>query len=125
MQEPRIITDQWEFDGWLPETVQESISHYGELETLYLIQTALKEKEQNIARKLFQDGVSEAIVNKAVRTYRPGKRRGGKGYTKDRVFKLLTEKSQQLQDNEEAMSEIKVAIGRGKWKKARELLEGV
>ncbi len=113
---------KYEFDMPLPESLDEASEIYGEDNALWLLNSGLKVKLQNVAREGFRSGKSREEAEEAVRAYRPGvtSRKG----VKARALELITEQSDQLKDDPELKENVMQAFIASNFKEVVALLEG-
>lgn len=113
--------DKYEFEMPLPETLDEANEIYGEDNALWLLNSGLKVKLQNVAREAFRQGKSKEEAEELVRAYRPGTtaRKGAKS----RALELITEKSDEIKADPELMAQVKEAFGSSNFKEVVRLLE--
>ena len=112
--------NEWEFTLVMPKDVEEAIEVYGPQGVLYLINSALRVKQQAIAREAFKQGKDREEVDAAVAAYRPGQ--GARTSTKAQALQLIMDNRDSLLENPDLMSEVQKAFVAGKFGKVVELL---
>jgi len=112
--------DEWQYTCLLPESISEATEIYGEDGALYLHNSGLKVKEQNVARELYRNGKSAEEVNAAVAAYRPGQ--GTRVSAKKQALELIVSHSDMLRDNVDLLDKVQTAFVNGKFKDVVELL---
>lgn len=112
--------DEWPFNTVLPESIEEAVEVYGEDGAIYLLNSGLKVKEQNVARELFRNGKDTDEVNEAVAAYRPGS--GGRTSIKKQALELIVKNTETLRENPDLMTQIQEAFLGSKFKDVIELL---
>jgi len=115
--------DSWEFTAYLPESVEEAIEQFGEDGTLYLINSALLVKQQNIARDAFRQGIEREHVDNAVRLYKPGGKRSVS--LKKQVFDKILSMKGLISADAETKERIKEGISKGDWEGVLNILKGL
>ena len=112
--------NEWEFTLVLPSKVEEAVEVYGDAGVLYLIHSALRVKEQNIAREMFRQGKDRDAVDGAVAAYRPGS--ATRTSVKAQALQLLMDNRDTLLENPDLMEEVQKAFIAGKFKEVVEAL---
>ena len=112
--------DEWTFTLSLPETLTEAEEVYGSDGALYLLNSGLTVKEQNVAREMFRNGKTRDEVDQAVASYRPGG--GARTSAKATALKLIMSNADMLKENPDLMSEVQDAFVAGRFKDVVELL---
>ena len=111
---------EWEFTLVMPKDVEEAIEVYTPQGVLYLINSALRVKQQAIAREAFKQGKDREEVDAAVAAYRPGQ--GARTSTKAQALQLIMDNRDSLLENPDLMSEVQKAFVASKFGKVVELL---
>lgn len=112
--------DEWQYTCTLPESIDEAVEVYGENGALYLLNSGLKVKEQNVARELYRNGKEADEVNAAVAAYRPGQ--GTRTSAKKQALELIVANSDMLRDNGDLLEKVQSAFVGGNFKDVVELL---
>lgn len=114
---------EFSFDMPMPESTQEAIEVYGEDSALWLLNSGLKVKLQNIAREHFRQGKSKEEAEEAVRNYRPGAstRKG----VRQRALELITEHALTIQNDPDLKKQVGEAFASSNFRDVVDLLEGI
>ena len=112
--------NEWSYSGVKCESVDEAIEKFGPDGTLYLINSSLTVKQQNVAREMFRQGKEREAVDEAVVAYRPGS--GGRQSVKAVALKAIMDNRDMLLENPDLMANVQKAFCAGKFKDVAELL---
>jgi len=111
----------YDFEMPLPESLEEAQDVYGEENSLWLLNSGLKVKLQNVAREAFRQSKNRGQVEEAVQGYRPGS--GSRKSSRDEALELLMDKAPNLQSDPDWRTRAKQAFSNGNFKKAVEILK--
>ena len=113
---------EYTFEMPLPESLDEASEVYGEENAVWLLNSGLKVKLQNIAREAFRQGKTTEEAEEAVRNYKPGStsRKG----VRQRALDLITDRAGDIQADPDLKDQVKEAFAASKYKEIISLLEG-
>lgn len=113
---------EWEFKMTLPETIAEAVEIFTEDGALYLLNSGLKVKKQNIARDAFVDNKSAEDAAALANAYKPGG--GARKSIKDRAFDLIMDKAVEIKQTEGLEAEIRDLMKKADFKAIIQKLTG-